>query len=94
MERLNKTLVEVMQGLEAKKHLAGPDDLQQGLKKTLTKKEMQHIKVKYFHKGILGLDVDSSAWLYILSLKKAELLEALKLFYPELKNITLRIGEF
>ena len=82
-----------MRGLSAKKTGslgAGPEEW---LKKTLTKKELGHIKVKYFSKGVLGLSVDSSAWLYILSLKKEELLNKLKKESPELKNINLRIGE-
>ena len=69
---------------------AGP---QQWLKKALTKKELGHIRVKYFSKGVLGLSVDSSAWLYILSLKKEELVLRLKKENPELKNINFRIGE-
>ena len=93
MELLKNTLDEVMQGLCAKKTAlldAGPE---QWLKKALTKKELRHIKVKYFNKGILGLSVDSSAWLYILSLKKEELLGKLQKENPGLKNINLRIGE-
>ena len=66
---------------------------QQWLKKVLTKKELGHIRVKYFSKGILGLSVDSSAWLYILSLKKDALLQELKKEHPALKNINFRIGE-
>ena len=69
---------------------AGP---QKWLKKVLTKKELGHIRVKYFSQGILGLNVDSSVWLYILSLKKEELLQELKKDNPELKNINFRIGE-
>ena len=93
MEPLKNTLDAVMRTLASKQEDfqgAGPE---QWLKKVLTKKEMQHIKVKYFSKGILGLSVDSSAWLYILSLKKEELLEKLKKENPMLKNFNLRIGE-
>ena len=93
MEPLKNTLDALMQGLSHKKSGcldAAPD---QWLKKALTKKEMQHIKVKYFSKGVLGLSVDSSAWLYILSLKKEELLKILQKETPVIKNINLRIGE-
>jgi Dna[CI] antecedent, DciA len=93
MELLKNTLDEVMRDLSAKKMGslgAGPEEW---LKKTLTKKELGHIKVKYFSKGVLGLSVDSSVWLYILSLKKEELLDKLKKESPGLKNINLRIGE-
>ncbi|MFA6357453.1 MAG: hypothetical protein WCY09_02135 [Candidatus Omnitrophota bacterium] len=93
MELLKNTLDQVMSGLFVKKAGsldAGPE---QWLKKALTKKELGHIKVKYFHKGILGLSVDSSVWLYALGLKKEELLLKLQKENPELKNINLRIGE-
>jgi hypothetical protein len=93
MELLKNTLEVVMRQLGDKKSVfqdAGP---QQWLKKALTKKELGHIRVKYFSKGILGLNVDSSAWLYVLSLKKEELVKELKKDNPALKNINFRIGE-
>ena len=82
-----------MAGLAEKKSIASDAGWEFWLKKALTKKELGHIKVKYFHKGTLGLSVDSSAWLYILSLKKEELLLSLKKESKEIKNISLRIGE-
>jgi len=93
MELLKNTLNNVMRRLDAKKAVFQDSGPQQWLKKTLTKKELGHIRVKYFNKGILGLNVDSSAWLYILSLKKEELLKELKKENPEVKNINFRIGE-
>ena len=93
MELLKNTLADLMCQLSAKKTVFQDTGPAQWLKKTLTKKELGHIRVKYFNKGILGLSVDSSAWLYILSLKKEELLKELKKENPELKNINFRIGE-
>ncbi len=93
MELLKNTLDEVMRSLGAKKSGSSGEDPQEWLKKALTKKELQHIKVKYLHKGTLGLSVDSSTWLYVLSLKKEELLLELKKENPGLKNISFRIGE-
>ena len=93
MELLKTTLDNLMRQLDTKKNVFQDTGPQQWLKKALTKKELQHIRVKYFSKGILGLSVDSSAWLYILSLKKEELLKDLKKENPELKNINFRIGE-
>ena len=93
MEPLKNTLAALMQSLARKKAGclgAGPE---QWLKKALTKKELQHIKVKYFSKGVLGLSVESSAWLYILSLKKEELLKTLQTEAPLVKNINFSIGE-
>ena len=93
MELLKNTLEGVMRQLGTKKTIFQDTGPQQWLKKALTKKELGHIRVKYFSKGILGLSVDSSAWLYILSLKKEELLKELKKEHSELKNINFRIGE-
>ena len=92
MELLKDTLNDLMRQLGAKKTVFQDKGPQQWLKKVLTKKELEHIRVKYFNKGILSLNVDSSAWLYILSLKKEELLSELKKESPELKNINFRIG--
>ena len=93
MELLKNTIDEVMRNLSSKKTGSSGADPQEWLKKALTKKELGHIKVKYFSKDVLGLNVDSSAWLYILSLKKEEILVKLKKENPRLKNINLRIGE-
>lgn len=82
-----------MEELSAKQKVSSGDNPQEWLKKALTKKELGHIKVKYFSKGVLGLNIDSSAWLYALSLKKEALLANLQKKHPELKNISLRIGE-
>jgi len=93
MELLKNTLDEVMRDLSAKKMGSLGVGPQGWLKKALTKKELGHIRVQYFSKGVLGLSVDSSVWLYILSLKKEELLNKLKKANPGLKNINLHIGE-
>jgi hypothetical protein len=93
MELLKNTLDDLMRQLGTKKAVFQETGPQQWLKKALTKKELGHIRVKYFSKGVLGLSVDSSAWLYILSLKKEELLKGLKKENPELKNINFRIGD-
>ncbi len=90
---MKNTIDEVMRSLESKKNDSSGADPREWLKKALTKKELGHIKVKYFNRGVLGLSVDSSAWLYLLSLKKEELLKKLKKESPGLKNINLRIGE-
>ena len=93
MEPLKNTLDALMLGLSHKKAGcldAGPE---QWLKKALTKKELGHIRVKYFQKGVLSINVDSSTWLYVLSLKKEVLLAQLKQNNPELKSINFRIGE-
>ncbi|MCX5694324.1 MAG: DciA family protein [Candidatus Omnitrophica bacterium] len=93
MELLNKTLNQVMRQLSEKKTNFLGNGPEQWLKKALTKKELGHIRVKYFQKGVLSINVDSSTWLYVLSLKKEDLLAQLKKENPELKSISFRIGE-
>ena len=68
-------------------------DPQEWLKLALTKRQMRHIKVKYFRKGILGLSVDSSGWLYTFSLQKARIVRQLQEQAPLLKDVHFSVGE-
>lgn len=63
------------------------------LKKHLTKRELSHIKINYFKKGILNINVDSSIWIYQLSLKKNALLIELRNDIAEIKDINFRLGK-
>jgi hypothetical protein len=93
MESIKETVASIMQGLGSKKTAQGDIDPQAWLKKVLTKREIRHIKVKYFRKGILGLSVDSSSWLYSYTLKKPSLLNKLRAQSSAIKDIQLRIGD-
>lgn len=93
MERIKDTLNNVFASLALKKQKGKEEDIEQFLKKALTNRESKHIKFKYFQRGVLGIDVDSSAWLYSLSLKKDSLLKTLNKELPDIKEIRLRIGE-
>jgi hypothetical protein len=93
MERIKDLVEDVIRNLTIKKledKNAGPDDW---LKKTLTKKELGHIKFHYFRKGVLGIRVDSSAWMYSLSLKKTVLLRKLQECHAGVKAIHFSIGD-
>jgi hypothetical protein len=70
MEAIKDTVQKVIQQLQRKKTETGPEEPQGWLKKALTKRELQHIKFNYFRKGILGISVDSSGWLYSLAYKR------------------------
>jgi hypothetical protein len=93
MEAIKDTVMSVMQHLADKKLIAGSNEPQLVLRKALTKKELGHIKVNYFKKGILSVNVDSSSWLYSLTLKKETLLAKLGRKSKEIKDIRFRIGE-
>ncbi len=66
-----------------------PEDV---LKNILTKRELGHIKVKYFKAGVLYLSIDSSGWLFNFNLKKQQLQEKLQAKLPEIKEVRLRLG--
>jgi hypothetical protein len=93
MERIKDTIASVLQGLTAKKTGSTGADPQEAIKKILTKKEYGHIKFNYFKKGILGLQVDSSSWLYSFNLKKEEMLRNLKKELPDINDVRFRIGD-
>ena len=89
MEAIKDTVINVIEDLRAKIS----NNPQALLKRVLTKKESQHIKLNYFKKGILSLHVDSSSWLYILTLQKEELLARINKKSNTVKDIRFRIGE-
>jgi hypothetical protein len=91
MERIKETVNGFMRELQNKAAQGGesPEEL---LRKVLTKKELSHIKFNYFKSGVISLNVDSSAWLYSLSLEKEELVVRLKKYSAAVKDIRLRVG--
>ena len=84
MERIGLTVGKVIRQLEKKKE----DNPEEKLKKYVTKKELRHIKLCNMKAGVMTINVDSSAWLYALSMKKRDLVNSLRL-----KDMRLRIGE-
>ncbi len=93
MEAIKNTIDVVMQALKVGKAVSAEVKIEDALKKTLTKKELKHIKLNYFKKGILGIRVDSSSWLYQLSLEKESLLNGLRKDLTEIKDIRFSMGE-
>ena len=93
MEKLKDVIEEVIRNLTTKKLEDKEADPRVWLKKTLTKKELGHIKFHYFRKGILGVRVDSSAWMYSLSLKKEKLLRKIREYNSGIKEIHLSVGD-
>ncbi|HTZ11132.1 MAG TPA: DciA family protein [Candidatus Margulisiibacteriota bacterium] len=91
MEQIKETIAGFMQDLQ-NKAVQKRESPQELLRKVLTKKELSHIKFNYFKGGVLSVNVDSSAWLYSLSLKKEELLVRLKTYSAAVRDIRLRVG--
>jgi hypothetical protein len=91
MERINETIAGFMRELQ-NKAVKGGENPEELLRKVLTKKELSHIKCNYFKSGVISLNVDSSAWLYSLSLEKEDLIARLKKYSAAVKDIRLRVG--
>jgi len=91
MDAIKDIVTDLMQGLKNKKPLK--DDPAIILKKVLTKKELGHVRFRYFRRGTLGIAVDSSCRLYQLNLKKSQLLSRLVKKSPQIKDIRLYLGE-
>ena len=80
-----------MRDLKTRK--APKDALELLLKKVLSKKELGHVKFRYFRKGVLGITVDSSVWLYQLNLQKQQLLTKVHKKSPAVEDMRFFIGE-
>ena len=93
MESIKDTISIVIKALEAKKLGLSGENPEEWLKKVLTKKELRHIKFNYFRKGIIGINVDSSSWLYNFTLQKDVLLAKLNRQSNAVKNIRFSLGE-
>lgn len=87
MEHIRETLQGVFQELGQKKR-PEEEDILAGFSKVLAAKERRHVKYRSLKAGILTVNVDSSAWLYQLNLKKSDFIKALRI-----KDIRFRIGE-
>lgn len=93
MELIKDTVQSVFENLTRRKGSAGGDNPEAWVKKTLTKRELRHIKCNYFKKGVLGIGVDSSSWLYYFNLKKEVLLKQLTKQSGQIKGIHFYLGE-
>jgi len=91
MQALKDIITEVMQGLKKKK--PAHDEPEVLLKRVLPKRELGHVKFRYFSKGVLGITVDSSSWIYQLNLQKPALLAKLGKKSKNIKDIRFYIGE-
>lgn len=92
MERIADTIQTVFKEWEAQRRQPqnNPEAL---LKSILSKRELGHIRVKYFKKGVLALSADSSSWLYHLGLKKEGILSELRQKTAAIQEIRFCLGE-
>jgi len=94
MEPIKLSLEEYMRKLAQRNAPGAQDNLYTHLGNVLTKNELRHIKLNYFRRGVVGIAVDSSSWLYHLNLKKADLLQHLRKQSQEVRGLRLYLGDF
>lgn len=93
METIKDVVKNLIRGWEEKNRRSLKDNPEVLLKKVLTPKEQEHIQFNYFKRGIIGVAVDSSSWLYHFNLQKRDLLAKLCELSCAIKDIRFGIGE-
>lgn len=87
MEIIKDTVYRLMQQLDSRQKNSQSDAISEWLEKTLSAKERKHINSYFESKGVLRFKVDSSSWIYYLSLKKEALLNSIRQSLPRVKEI-------
>lgn len=77
MEPIRATTQRLIKTLSAQRHQDKENILAAGLRSILTKEERKHIKYYSFKDTQVILNLDSSVWIYLLNLKKKQLLNNL-----------------
>lgn len=94
MEHIKNTIEELISSLQKQRENFTIEKLEEIFSKTFTEKELPHIKYAYFSKGILGIRVDSSNWMYHFNIQKKRLLTRLEQDVKDIKDIKFYIGDF
>ncbi|MFA5356262.1 MAG: DciA family protein [Candidatus Omnitrophota bacterium] len=93
MDAIKDVVNEVIKGLQHQKGRTAKEGPEFLLKRALRKKEISHARFRYLRNGVLGITVDSSGWLYQLSLRKQGLLEKLSGKPGNIKDIRFYLGD-
>ncbi len=92
MDDIKSTIASVLKNLETRSEQNRVADPARFFNEVFTKKELKHIKPAYFRKGIVAVTVDTSGWMYLLSLRKHEILGKLRALDKEVRDIRFVIG--
>ena len=93
-EDIGGIISQVIKKLDAETH-GQKEEIRQAWQNAIEPKAISHTKPAAIKKNVLTIEVDSSTWLYILSLKKKNILESMKktLGKGKVEDIRFRIGE-
>jgi hypothetical protein len=92
MEKLGETVKQVLDDLSRKRGNDGAPSIQERFSSLLTAKEKEHASAMYFRKGILGVTVDSSSWMYYFITRKKDLLSGMSGHLKGLNDIKFTVG--
>ncbi|MFA5115137.1 MAG: DciA family protein [Candidatus Omnitrophota bacterium] len=92
MQVIKQTVEDFMRELKSRKGRHKKDDPEQLLKEALSRQDLRHARLGYFKKGVLGVEVDSSSRLYLLSVRKQTILERLRKKTSAVRDIRFRLG--
>ena len=93
-EEIGLILSQLIKKLDTKTH-GSIQEIVQAWQNAVEAKALSHTKPVAIKQNILTIEVDSSTWLYFLSLKKKNILESMKkiLGKGKIEDIRFRIGE-
>jgi len=93
-EEIGLIISQLIKKLDTKTH-GSIEEVVQAWQNAVETKAISHTKPVAIKKNILTIEVDSSTWLYFLSLKKKNILESMKkiLGKGKIEDIRFRIGE-
>ncbi|MDP2980659.1 MAG: DUF721 domain-containing protein [Candidatus Omnitrophota bacterium] len=93
-EDIGDILKQVIKTIDTKTHGAR-EEIVNAWHKAIEPGAVAHTRPVAIKKDILTVEVDSSTWLYVLSLKKKNILESMKktLGSAKIEDIKFRIGE-
>ena len=93
-EDIGHIISQVIKKLDTKTH-GSVEEVVQAWKNAIEEKAISHTKPVAIKKNVLTIEVDSSTWLYFLSLKKKSILKSMEkvLGKGKIEDIRFRIGE-
>ncbi len=93
-EDIGRIINQVLKKLDTKTH-GQKEEILEAWRRAIAPEALSHTKPVAIKKSILTIEVDSSTWLYFLSLKKREILGAMKkaLVTGKIEDIRFRMGE-
>ncbi len=92
MDNIKDVVKSVMASM-AQKELSADTSIERIVNGFLSEQEKKHIKFLGYKEGKILFNVDTSAWLFQMNIRKSKMLDKLKEEKPDVKNISFKIGK-